>query len=62
MEADMVTILAYVFVVAILFLAVAVGIAIASLLFHHEESPDIDLCDVEEPFVDGHNPEQEVRS
>jgi hypothetical protein len=62
MEADMVTIFAYILVVAILFLAVAVAVAIASLLFQHAESPDIDLRDIEEPFADGPNPEQEAQS
>jgi hypothetical protein len=62
MEPDMVTIFAYILVVAILFLAVAIAIVIASLLCQHEESPGIDLRDIEEPFADGQNPERKAQS
>ncbi|HYA01559.1 MAG TPA: hypothetical protein VEI04_00410 [Syntrophobacteria bacterium] len=58
----MVTMLAYILVVAILFVAVITAVAIASLLFQHEESPGIDLRDIEEPFADGHNPERKAQS
>jgi hypothetical protein len=58
MEADMVTIFAYILVVAILFLAVIIAVEIASLLLRDEESPDIDLRDIEEPLAEGQNPQQ----
>lgn len=58
----MVTVFAYILVVAILCLAVAIVIAIASFLFGDEESPGIDLRDIEEPFADGHNPERKAQS
>jgi hypothetical protein len=62
LEADMVTMLAYILVVAIVFLAVIIAIAIASLLSQHAESPGIDLRDIEEPFADGQNLERKAQS
>ncbi len=56
----MVTMFAYILMVAILFLAVVIAVAIASFLFGDEESPGIDLRDIEEPFADGHNPERKA--
>ena len=49
----MVTILGYLILVAIVFLAVIMGVVIVSLLLGDEETPEIDVRDVEGPFADG---------
>jgi hypothetical protein len=51
----MVTIIGYLIVVAVVFLAVIMAVVIVSLLLGGEESPEIDLSDVEGPFPDGQN-------
>jgi len=51
----MVTVLGYLFVVAIVLLAVIMAFVIVSLLLGDEESPEIDVRDVEGPFPDGQN-------
>jgi hypothetical protein len=56
----MVTVLGYLILVAIVFLAVAMIAVIASLLLGDEDSPEIDLRDVEEPLPDGQNVEHKA--
>jgi hypothetical protein len=51
----MVTLLGYLIMVAIVLLAVITGFAIVSLLLGDEESPEIDVRDVEGPFPEGQN-------
>ena len=51
----MVTVLGYLLVVAIVLLSVIMAFVIISLLLGEEESPEIDLRDVEGPFADGRN-------
>jgi hypothetical protein len=51
----MVTLLGYFILVAIVLLAVIMAFVIVSLLLGDEESPEIDLRDVEGPFPDGQN-------
>jgi hypothetical protein len=49
----MVTVLGYLILVAIVLLAVIMVFVIVSLLLRDEESPEIDVRDVEGPFADG---------
>jgi len=49
----MVTFLGYLILVAIVLVAVIMGFVIVSLLVGDEESPEIDVRDVEGPFADG---------
>lgn len=51
----MVTVVGYLFVVAIVLLGVIMAFVIVFLLLGDEESPEIDLRDVEAPFPDGRN-------
>jgi len=51
----MVTVLGYLIVVAIVLLGVIMAFVIVSLLLGDEESPEIDVRDVEEPLPDGRN-------
>lgn len=51
----MVTLLGYLILVAILLLTVVMVLAIVSLFLGEEESPEIDLRDIEGPFSDGQN-------
>ena len=51
----MVTVLGYIFVVAIVLLGIIMAFVIVFLLLGDEESPEIDLRDVEGPFADGRN-------
>jgi hypothetical protein len=51
----MVTVLGYLILVAIVLLTVIMAFVIVSLFLGEEESPEIDLRDVEGPFPDGQN-------
>lgn len=53
----MVTFLAYVIVVAIVSLVVIMGAVVVSLLLGDENSPEIDLRDIEGHFPEGQNPD-----
>ena len=56
----MVTVLGYLFVVAIVLLGVIMAFVIVFLLLGDEEPPEIDLRDVEGPFPDGRNVDHSV--
>jgi hypothetical protein len=51
----MVTVFGYLILVAIVLIAVTMVFVIVSLLLGDEESPEIDLRDIEEPLPDGQN-------
>jgi hypothetical protein len=51
----MVTVFGYLILVAILFISVTMLVVIASLLLGDDESPEIDLRDIEELLPDGQN-------